>query len=45
MRVFKRPRSPFYYFDFDLGGQTHVKSTRLKNEPRLSITRPPTGLS
>ena len=32
MRVFKRPRSPFYYFDFDLGGQTHVKSTRLKNE-------------
>src|SRR4029077_6447386 len=32
MRVFKRPRSPYYYFDFDLGGQTHVKSTRLKNE-------------
>jgi len=32
MRVFKRPRSPYYYFDFDLGGRTHVKSTRLKNE-------------
>src|SRR5712675_2078409 len=32
MRVFKRPRSPYYYFDFDLGGTTHVKSTRLKNE-------------
>ncbi len=32
MRVFKRPRSPYYYFDFDLGGQTHVKSTHLKNE-------------
>lgn len=32
MRVFKRPRTPHYYFDFDLGGTTHVKSTRLKNE-------------
>ena len=32
MRVFKRPRSPYYYFDFDLGGGTYVKSTRLKNE-------------
>src|SRR6266436_2285407 len=32
MRVFKRPRSPYYYFDFDLGGTTHVRSTRLKNE-------------
>jgi hypothetical protein len=32
MRVFKRPRSPYYYFDFDLGGKTHIKSTRLKNE-------------
>jgi len=32
MRVFKRPRSPYYYFDFDLGGTTHVKSTRLKSE-------------
>ncbi len=32
MRVFKRPRSPYYYFDFDLGGTAHVKSTRLKNE-------------
>lgn len=32
MRVFKRPRSPYYYFDFDLGGQTHVRSTKLKNE-------------
>ena len=32
MRVFKRPRSPYYYFDFDLGGKTHVKSTRLKNK-------------
>ena len=32
MRVFKCPRSPYYYFDFDLGGTTHVKSTRLKNE-------------
>jgi hypothetical protein len=32
MRVFKRPRSPYYYFDFDLGAKTHVKSTRLKNE-------------
>jgi integrase len=32
MRVFKRPRSPYYYFDFDLGGKTHVRSTKLKNE-------------
>jgi integrase len=32
MRVFKRPGSSFYYFDFDLGGKTHVKSTHLKNE-------------
>jgi len=32
MRVFRRPRSPYYYFDFDLGGTTHVKSTRLKSE-------------
>jgi|SRR5215469_1736937 len=32
MRVFKRPRSPYYYFDFDLGGRTYVRSTRLKNE-------------
>ena len=32
MRVFKRPRSPYYYFDFDLAGKTHVKSTRLKSE-------------
>jgi hypothetical protein len=32
MHVFKRPHSPYYDFDFDLGGKTHVKSTRLKNE-------------
>jgi hypothetical protein len=32
MRVFKRPRSPYYYFDFDLGGKIHVRSTHLKNE-------------
>jgi len=32
MRVFKRPRSPYYYFDFDLGGTTYVRSTRLRNE-------------
>ena len=32
MRVFKRPGSSYYYFDFDLDGQTHVKSTRLKKE-------------
>jgi integrase len=32
MRVFKRPGSSYYYFDFDLDGKTHVKSTRLKKE-------------
>jgi hypothetical protein len=32
MRVFKRPGSSYYYFDFDLDGNTHVKSTRLKKE-------------
>ena len=32
MRVFKRPGSSYYYFDFDLDGKTHVKSTRLKRE-------------
>jgi integrase len=32
MRVFKRPGSSYYYFDFDLDGKTHVKSTHLKNE-------------
>jgi hypothetical protein len=30
MRVFKRPGSSYYYYDFDLDGKTHVKSTRLK---------------
>lgn len=32
MRVFKRPGSSYYYFDFDLDGKPHVKSTRLKKE-------------
>jgi integrase len=32
MRVFKRPGSSYYYFDFDLDGKTHIKSTRLKKE-------------
>jgi integrase len=32
MRVFKRPGSSYYYFDFELDGKTHVKSTRLKKE-------------
>ena len=43
MRVFKRPGSSYYYYDFDLDGKTHVKSTRLKKERTRWTTPPPTG--